>query len=180
MRRLLFLGLASFVLGCGGGSPAAITGTVDGVSLTPKTAIYAFDSTQPNLMYVGIFELSDPCGDLKAGRNRPGDVALGFELDATDGNFVAGDYPAWGGTNLKLAFANFIQTDAACHDSNSEFAEGGTVTLNTAPSSGPSAAVVSGVFSLKMGSKQEPISGSFDAAFCDQDLHTAPNQTCTP
>lgn len=180
MRTAITAGIMCLVLACGGGSTGSITGTVDGVALTPKTAIYAFDSTQPNLVYVGIFELADPCGDLKAGRNRPNDVALGFELDATNGAFVAGPYPVFGGTDLKLEFANFIQTDATCHDAISEFAEGGSVTLNNSPKTGTPGATLSGTFNLKMGSKQESLSGSFDASYCDQDLHTAPTQTCTP
>jgi hypothetical protein len=177
MKRIAFLwATAGFLVACGG--PGHMDGTVAGINLSVKDAIFALikDSNGKSAgLFLVMADKPDLCTTLKANR-QPKNLtgALFSMVHYTDTGMVlapdTGDYtvinatPPRGG---RYASAFFTRTDANCTPTIAQAAGTGSSGLVklTSLKSEPGG-FASGTFDVTFGASDR-VTGSFNAAFCD-------------
>ncbi|MEW5739348.1 MAG: hypothetical protein AB1938_10505 [Myxococcota bacterium] len=170
---------------CGG--PGSMSGTVAGIKLDVKDAIFALVKNQQGQtegLLIALSDKPDGCASLKANRQPKNLTAVSFSMVRYSdmGSLLApdvGDYtvinsqPSRGGN---YAAAYFTHTDTNCTSTISDTAatgSSGIISLKTLK--GEANGIASGTYDVTFGASDK-VTGSFNATFCDiQNLPMNPN-----
>ena len=177
MKRITFVLAAALVFSACGG-PGHMDGTVAGINLSVKDAIFALiKDTSGNTagLYLVMADKPDLCTTVKANRQPKNLTGLVFSMvQYTDTATIlapdVGDYtvvnstPPRGG---RYAGAFFAHTDANCTSTIAPAAGTGSSGLVKLTSlKGETGGTASGTFDVTFGASDK-VTGSFNAAFCD-------------
>lgn len=184
-KQLLLLGVVS-LLGCGPSNPAvekalpapvvsnSIEGTVDGINLVPKDAIFLKTNNQRDIVFV-MSDTENLCANLKANRLPKNQTLLTIYLDRRNGDDeqVAADVGEYTvGSSSKslqfLALAYVTTSDSKCAPTglwDNRFGQSGLVKVQEL-SAKPNGRMT-GTFDITFGTQKDKTKGSFSATFCD-------------
>ena len=190
-RILVGSSLLALNLACGGSSPFTMNGTIKGNSLKAGDAISStgaiqFGSTTMNAAVVFLSNASGLCGAASAGRQPKSSQFITFYLidrnantpPSDAGTYVICNAPYACVLTTKLAYAEYLQTDANCQQVQSSFGELGTITV-TSIGNGD----VNGNFDIAFREtigdpNSDHVTGSFTAKNCSALIPALSNSTC--
>jgi hypothetical protein len=189
-RVTVIAALGALATGCGN-DPGSFNGTVGGIGMSVKDAIFAPIKGSDGSTIGAFVEMSDVpdlCSVLKANRDLKYSTLVAFALMRTksDGSaFLApakGQYLVTPTDSAKpgdIALAVFGKNDANCNNelaADQSTGRSGTVTLDTLDMN--PGGTGSGIFDVTFGSQAETVTGSINATLCDVDLSKYSNPTC--
>ena len=184
LRRTMIASAVLPLLAACSGGPFTVNGTIRGSSLKAGDAVSAvgairIDSTPLNAAVVVLSSSSGLCSSASAGKEPKSSQFLTFVLSDRTTNAApttAGTYTIWPGTGaqpMKLAFAQYAQTDANCQETQLTVATTGTITV-TSVNNGD----VHGNFDFTFDSGDH-VTGSFTAKNCNALISALGNSTCS-
>jgi hypothetical protein len=184
MRRSL---LAVFALALAACSPGSFDGTVAGVKLDVKSAVFlqGKDSNgSPTSAWVALTDIDQPCDMLKANRTQKNGTYALFALEQFDSSHkvIAPGIAEYTVTDNLLtfsgnvAFASFTKNDTNCTNTlQSKNSTGRSGLIKVTSYKAAAGGSINGSFDVTYGDQNDRVTGGFNAPFCDADLPSNPN-----